>query len=139
MTPHFSYEEAVRSETAARLGIDNTPPADIRETIRWVAHQMEDVRTFLGHPITVTSWYRCPKLNEAVRSKPTSQHIKGEAVDFVCPAFGTPRAIVAALRRSAIPFDQLILEYADTSGGGWTHISFTDDPRGQVLAIGCKF
>ena len=58
----------------------------------------------------------------------------GEAADFICPRFGTPAEIVAAVRDSGIPFDQLILEYA-RNGGGWVHMSFTDRPRRMALEI----
>lgn len=137
LSQHFSYDEAVRSQTAARLKIDNTPSAEVLTTMKRTAQHMEHIRTLLGFPIVVSSWFRCGVLNSAIGGTLTSQHIKGEAVDFTCPGFGTPREIVARLENAA-PYDQLILEYADSPGGGWVHVSFTSNPRGQLLAIGCK-
>ena len=40
------------------------------------------VRAKFDKPITITSGYRSPELCEAIGSKPTSQHTKGEAADF---------------------------------------------------------
>lgn len=130
LTPHFSLEELTFSETATRLGIDNTPPANVMSALRRTAVFMEDVRTRLGAPIHISSGYRCLLLNRALKSKDTSQHVLGEAVDFTAPRFGTPRQIVDVLQDSEIPFDQLILEF-----GRWVHISFSGRNRRQALVI----
>ena len=86
-------------------------------------------------PINITSWIRVPELNLAIGSKPGSQHEKGEAVDFICPQFGSPLDICIALIKckDLIGFDQLILEHT------WVHISWNSTPnsvqRGQVLSL----
>jgi len=135
ITEHFSYEELISSATAARLGIDNSHPSP--EVLSAAAHTatcMETVRDILNVPIHVDSFIRCPALNEAVGSKPTSQHIKGEACDFTAPDFGTPLEIAQELikNRVTVKFDQLIME------GTWVHISFcspTSTPRDEVLSL----
>jgi hypothetical protein len=85
-------------------------------------------------PITIKSGYRSLALNRAIGSKDTSQHIKGQAADFIAPRFGTPLEIVTALRDSGIAYDQLILEFAG-KGRGWVHVSFADNPRNMALQI----
>lgn len=119
------------SETAARFGIDNTPPADVVERMRKICQLLEAVRVRLGGaPIVINSGYRSQKVNALVRGAATSQHCKGEAADFIAPRFGNPAEVCAALRDSGIEYDQLILEY-----GRWTHISVSDKPRHQALTI----
>lgn len=130
LSPHFSLDELTHSETAARLGIDNTPPADVIETLRRTAAYLEDVRARLGVPLIVSSGYRCILLNRALKSRDDSQHLKGEAVDFIAPAFGRPRQIVDALQDSEVPYDQLLLEF-----DRWVHISFSRRNRRQALVI----
>ena len=71
---------------------------------------MERVRALLGHPVTVNSGYRFPAVNKRVGGAATSDHVKGYAVDFVCPAFGDCYAVATAIARSNIAFDQLIFE-----------------------------
>lgn len=135
ITEHFSWEEASFSSTASRLGIDNTIPEEVKNAVRRTAVNMEKVRTVLGKSIHIDSWYRCKELNDSLGSKETSQHRKGEAVDFVCPEFGTPLDIARAIINAGalIRFDQLILEHT------WIHISFCSIPgtipRGQVLSL----
>lgn len=135
LSPHFALAEFCVSDTAARRGIDNTPPGHVIQALERTALGLEAVRVRLGTaPITITSGYRSLPLNRLIGSRDSSQHVMGEAADFICPRFGTPAEIVAAVRDSGIPFDQLILEYA-RNGGGWVHMSFTDRPRRMALEI----
>ena len=133
LSEHFTLEEFTFSQTAARKGIDNDPPATMYLTLKRTAAGMEQVRSLLGAPIKITSAYRCLSLNAAIGSKNTSQHTKGEAVDFTC-AVGDPKTIVARIMSSDIKFDQLICEF-----DSWTHISVTNQPgavpRKQALII----
>jgi hypothetical protein len=130
LSPNFSLSDLVRSETAEERGIDNTPPPEIVENLRRLAAGLEKVRALLGSPPEISSGYRCAALNEAVGGSSTSQHMQGLAVDFECPAFGTPLEIADAIARSGLVFDQCILEY-----GRWVHLSFSDAPRRRLLTI----
>jgi len=132
MTPlsaHFSLEEALVSQTAARLGISNDPPLDVVRNMKRAALGMELVRQLLGQPIHVNSWYRSPELNKAVGGSPTSDHITGFAVDFTCPTYGKPEDIVRAIIKSTVDFKQVIYEF-----NSWVHISFNGMQR-QALVI----
>ena len=130
LSPNFSLSDLVRSETAEERGIDNTPPPEIIENLKRLAAGLEKVRALLGAPLEISSAYRCAALNEAVGGSGTSQHMQGLAVDFECPAFGTPLEIADAIGRSGLVFDQCILEY-----GRWVHLSFSDAPRRRLLTI----
>lgn len=130
LSPHFTLDEFTVSETAARRGIDNTPPPDVLERLKHTAQGLEAVRTRLGAPLTITSGFRCMAVNRALGSNDTSDHVTGDAADFICPRFGSPGTIVSALVDAGIPFDQLIHEF-----GRWVHISFAPRMRGQVLTI----
>lgn len=127
LTDHFSLEELTRSSTAERMGIDNTPPANILPHLMEVAHGLELVRLLLGHPMYIDSGYRCEELNTAIHGSKTSHHMAGWAADFVCPAFGSPFKIVQEIAKSDIIFDQCIQE------GTWVHISFAHGYRREIL------
>jgi len=134
LSSHFTLDEFTTSQTAARLGLDNTPPPEVMPALLKTAQGMEAVCVRLGGaPISVSSGYRSPAVNKAVGGSANSQHTKGEAVDFICPRFGSPADVAAALRGSGIEYDQLILEF-----GRWVHISFSDKPRHMALEIDAK-
>lgn len=136
LSEHFTLAEFIRSTTAARAGIDNTPPDSIVDNLVRTANLMEKVRSLLGHPIRITSGYRCSALNKMVGSKPTSLHVNGLACDFVCPDYGSPVDICKAIESSKIEYDKCILEfYNPQTGDGWVHIQLGRDMRRQMLTI----
>lgn len=129
LTRHFTLAEATRSDTARRLGIPNTPSPEAFERIMNTAFQMERVRSVLkDNPITITSWFRNPQVNSAVGGVAESAHLRGDAVDFVCPGYGSVTEVCRAIRDSDIEFDQLIWEH-----DRWVHLSFDPRMRRQVL------
>ena len=117
LTPNFSLEELTHSEIAERLGLDNTPDETVTANLVRLAKMLEEVRRILGRPIMVNSAYRSIKVNEAVGSKPTSQHCIGCAADIKVPGL-TPDNIVKEILKTNIEFDQLIREF-----DSWVHIS----------------
>ncbi|MFZ2972228.1 MAG: D-Ala-D-Ala carboxypeptidase family metallohydrolase [Ferribacterium limneticum] len=129
LSKYFTLDELTFSQTAARIGIDNTPSMEMANQLGLTAYHMDKVRELLGHPVIVSSGYRSPELNAAVRGSATSSHVRGEAVDFTCPGYGSVREVFDAIRESDICFDQLIVEF-----GRWVHIGFDARMRGQCLA-----
>lgn len=128
LSPHFTLAELTATQ---HRGIDNTAPPDVVERLKQTALLMEQIRLRLGAPIIVSSGYRCPELNKAVGGQPNSQHLTGQAVDFICPGFGPPATVMSALVDSGIEYDQLIVEF-----GRWVHVSWVpQNRRHQALVI----
>lgn len=128
LSPHFTLDELTASQTAARRAIDNSAPPYVVENLRRLAQLLEQVRTKLGVPLIISSGYRSPALNAAVGGAKNSQHLVGEAADFIAPGFGSPISICSRLvDATEVEFDQLIQE------GTWVHISTSARPRRQVL------
>ena len=134
LSPNFTLEELTASETAERHGIDNTPTPEVIENLKHLAASLQEVRTLLGNkPITINSGYRSLEVNEKLGSKPTSDHCKGLAADFICPSFGSPDEIVRAILASPISYKQVIREF-----NRWVHIAVPapgEEPRRQALII----
>lgn len=132
LSTHFTLAEFITSQTAARMGLDNTPPDGVMSNLEHTALGLEGVRTLLGVPLIISSGYRSPEVNRAVGGALDSQHKQGLAADFIAPGFGSPLQVARAIIASGIKFDQLIME------GTWVHISFNAVPRGQVLTATFK-
>lgn len=121
LSPHFSFREATYSATAQDRGMLNTPNDAQLEAMKYTAFKLEVVRQVLDNrPLYITSWFRSWALNNAIGGAQKSQHSNGEAVDFKCPGFGSPKQIALELmaNKELVGYDQLILEPT------WIHISF---------------
>lgn len=130
---YFTLEELTRSAKATELGIDNTPPPEVIANLEaLVANVLDPLREIIGKPIRINSGYRSPELNRAVGGARRSQHLKGEAADFVIVG-GTKADMYKAFAiiKNRLPFDQLIDEY-DLR---WIHVSYSHEGhnRKQVL------
>ena len=130
---HILYEEAIKSQMAKRLGIDNNVyDPMILENMKLVAEKcFEPARAYFGKPIIVNSFYRCPELNKAVKGAPNSQHLKGQAID-IDTGDKYQNMILFGWMKDNLKFDQLINEY-DFS---WIHVSYKKQGnRNQILEI----
>lgn len=129
---NFKPDEFFRSETADRLSIDNTTDNYLMlENLYRCADLMQEIRELLAFPIRITSGYRCEALNDVVGGVRNSQHINGEAIDFICPKFGTPENIVRYIKERGVEVDQCIVE-----NNSWVHVSIRHkDNRNQFLVF----
>lgn len=131
---HFTLDEMIHSDTADRLGIDNTPTSEAIQCIDdLVTNVLDNLRGGWGRPIIVTSGYRCNELNAAVGGARNSQHLKGQAADIVSDDFEAFHRFVRRWCKDN-DFDQCIFEYS--GGREWVHISYVEGRnRRQVMDL----
>lgn len=142
LTENISLNELLASKKATQFGIDNMPSQIVLEhLIESAIHLWQPARELLGHPIHITSGYRCPALNAKVGGAKNSAHLYGYAIDFHCPKFGSTRQIVQFLasefKKNGIKFDQAIIEYPQ-SPNSWVHLGYkkgNGTQRGSVFTI----
>ena len=124
VSKNFALSEMVKSATAERLNVDNSP-SDIHlvNLTHLAIHILQPVRDQFG-VITINSGYRSPALNAKVGGSKTSQHCNGQAADF--ESFSTPNPDLAKWIAKNLDFDQLILEVYDgvNPNSGWVHCSY---------------
>ena len=111
VSKNFALSEMVKSATAERLNVDNSP-SDIHlvNLTHLAIHILQPVRDEFG-VITVNSGYRSPDLNKAVGGSDKSQHCHGQAADFESYSVSNPD--LAEWIRDNLEFDQLILNLHD--------------------------
>lgn len=143
LSDNFWLYEFEKSDTAVRLGIDNTVPEHLIPKLEYLAatvlqptrdHFVKRLKR--ARSMKINSGYRCPALNFAVGSKDTSQHLKAEAADAEIP--GVDNYEVACWIRDNLEFDQLILEfYTGEPSSGWVHVSKKEEGhnRNECLTI----
>lgn len=80
---HFSPEEVISYADQVRGGVRNDLPDrqlwDNLVPTLWVVDQL---RAYLGAPITLTSIYRAPDYNRQVGGATGSMHLQNRAIDF---------------------------------------------------------
>jgi uncharacterized protein YcbK (DUF882 family) len=140
LTPHFSFEELTRTRQAELQDVNRKEARDYFDRLKLVAEMLEAIRAKFG-VVRVTSGFRGPALNKAVGGSSSSQHSKGEAADFVCPAVTVDELHKWIVTESKLPFGQCILE--KPPGSAWIHISlgapYRDPKRcGESLAFDGK-
>ena len=151
ISAHISYGEGVRSQTAARRGLDNTPDEKQRDNMRMVGIVFEAIRKLLGNKsITISSFFRSPAVNKALGGSATSAHCHGCAIDLDGFRGGNVDAFGIMARKmddngGLRGIDQLIGEFfVDVANdgsvsfraegdAGWIHLGIADKPRDQVL------
>ena len=135
LSEHLTLEEFTHSDTANRLGIDNTLPDELLETAKYTAQNLfEPIRELLGGvSINIDSGYRCHDLNVAVRGVPTSQHAKAEALDLHTNNM-TIQEGFNKIKDSSLTWDQLICEH-DSAGHIWIHASITANGTNRQQVI----
>lgn len=125
ISEHVSYAEAIKSDTAIKFGIDNTPNAETIARMKHVATTIfEPVRNNFGVPIGVTSFYRSPALNRKIGGSSTSEHVYGSAMDIDADVYGmvTNKDIFNYIRKN-LTFNQLIWEFGTDKEPDWVHVS----------------
>lgn len=158
LTEHFSFEELSESDTATRLGIDNTPPENVVDNLLKTAALAESIRAALTEEamrtvfVVVTSGYRCEALERVLTkgdfaewcSKRDIQpddvawriyfrdkaHPKGKSLDFKAPRFGTPYQIVKFIASRPDLMAQIDKIIME---GDWVHVCWSDVPRHEVM------
>ena len=123
MSKYFTLQEMLRSETALRKKIDNSPSYEIVRNLERLAEFLDQLREAWGSGIRVSSGFRCVQLNNAVGGVQNSQHIYGCAAD-IQPSNGKFNEFVAFLKKwlAGRAFDKCIIETSKSSGARWIHI-----------------
>jgi uncharacterized protein YcbK (DUF882 family) len=135
LTANFTLSEMVKSETALRHNMDNTPGEAEIASLRLLCEKiLQPVREHYGKGVKVNSGFRHPEVNAKVGGSKTSDHCKGQAADIEIP--GVANADLAAHIVDTYKFTQVILEFytPGVPDSGWVHVSY--DPanlKNQVL------
>lgn len=139
MSKNFSLAELVASDTARRRGIDNTPSFEVVSHLEELCDNLlQPLRDAWGAPISVTSGFRCHKLNQAVGGVATSAHLMGYAADLQISDMKKfdefVKFVVGWIKDKS--FDQCLIERSGSTR--WLHIGYKNqngEQRHQIKNI----
>jgi len=132
ISKNITYKEAIHSNTAKRMGIENIPNEEQIANMFTIAEMIfQPLRSFVGGPIKITSFFRSPKLNQAIGGSKSSQHCKGQAMDLDDVYGHKTNAEMFMYIRENLDFDQLIWEFGDEENPNWIHVSYVDKQKNR--------
>lgn len=116
---NFKLSELIYSEKAVQHNINNMPDINSLDCmLDLIFYCLQPVRDFIKKPMIITSGYRNKEVNKLVGGVANSQHMKGQAADFIIKGLSVAY-IIDLIKNSGIEYDQLINEY-----NRWVHISY---------------
>ena len=132
ISEHISYKEAVRSDTADRLNIINIPGETELDNMSTISEKIfEPLRSHVGGPIRINSFFRSVELNKAIGGSSTSQHCKGQAFDLDDSYGHMSNADMYKFVKDNLDFDQMIWEFGDDENPNWIHISYVSQEKNR--------
>ena len=126
LSKNLSLNEVIKSNTALRRGIDNTPTEAHLENLKYIAEKIfQPIREHFGVPIYISSGYRSKELNEAIGGSPRSFHSHGMALDLDQDGRnrGVSNADVFYYIKDNLQFTELIWEFGDETNPNWVHVA----------------
>ena len=138
LSKNFSLKEMIKSSTAIRLGVDNTPSEfHISNLKDLCVNILQPGREEFGR-IDINSGYRSPELCERIGSSKTSNHAFGFAADIEPndpdETFVTNFMVLKWIAEN-LEFKELIAEYfdKDDKNAGWVHVAYQEgNNRGTI-------
>ena len=132
ISKHISYKEGTNSVTAIRRGIDNTPNDKQLDNMVLLAEKVfEPLRVWVGGPIKINSFFRCPQLNKAIGGSTKSQHCHGQAIDIDDTYGKVANSEMYNYIKNNLDFDQMIWEFGDDDNPAWVHISYVSEDENR--------
>jgi len=141
ISTNISYDEVIRSQTATRRNIDNTPNFKQMIVIKHLARNFfQPLRLAMAAPLKINSFYRSKKLNKAIGGSKKSDHmVEGDVAaidldDTYSQAYNVYNRDIFLFILRNMDYYKLIWEYDDklTPEGQrspkWVHVSYSTDP-----------
>lgn len=135
LSKYLKVKDFILSATAQARKIDNRLPASLLQNAKNIASLYDKIYEQFNGNVQVSSGYRSPALNNAVRGSSTSQHKSAQAID-VQGKNGIKNADILRWVQKNLRYNQLIWEYGNSVEPRWVHIGYGN--RMQFLRIGVK-
>jgi zinc D-Ala-D-Ala carboxypeptidase len=137
--------EVIKSNTATRKGIDNSPTSEQLERITKLSEMVFDpLREWVGDQVKINSGFRSPKLNKAIGGaggiNGTSQHCANNGAAFdIDDTFGhATNAQMFHYIKDNMSFDQMIWEFGDDNNPDWVHVSYVSEAKNRMEILVAK-
>jgi len=123
LSPNFTLEEMARTSYADLKEKNLKEASTHKGQLVLVCQELQKLRGFLSRPVYISSGFRCQELNAKVFGAVNSQHLLGEAADFVAEGYQDSKGIEYIFWWCAnnLSYRQIILE-RPANRKPWVHI-----------------
>lgn len=117
LSKHFMLSDFIKSSIAAERGYDNCPNIHVISNLQQVClNVLEPVVEQFGPHLHILAGYQCLEILHELELDLTSQHLTGQAVDFLVKLPGTKDSLeglmpVFGWMCDNISYDELFMEY----------------------------
>lgn len=128
LSDNLMLSEMLRSESAKRLGVNNTPTQEhVNNMIKLAQNVFQPIRNHFKVPIRISSGYRSAQLNAKIKgASKTSEHSLGMAMDIDMDNTSITNKQVFNYIKDNLIFNQLIWEFGTKDNPSWVHVSFNE-------------
>ena len=126
LSKNLWLSEVIKSNTATRRGIDNSPTDLHIANLKYLAEKIfQPIREHFGCPIFVSSGYRSKALNEAIGGSQRSFHSHGMALDLDMDnkASKISNTDIFNFIKDNLEYTELIWEFGDEDKPDWVHVA----------------
>jgi len=140
LSNNLTLAEVIKSNTAIRRGIDNTPTDAHIENLKYLAEKVfQPIREHFGCPIFVSSGYRSKGLNEAIGGSQRSFHSHGCALDLDMDgrAGDVNNEDIFYYIKNNLQYTELIWEFGTEDRPDWVHVAIAkgrEDEKNAKIA-----
>ena len=140
LSNNLSLSEVIKSNTAIRRGIDNTPTDAHIENLKYLAEKVfQPIREHFASSIFVSSGYRSKALNEAIGGSQRSFHSHGCALDLDMDGRSNKitNADIFNYIKENLPYSELIWEFGTEDNPNWVHVAIAkgrEDEKNAKIA-----
>ena len=134
LSKNLWLSEVVKSNTATRKGIDNSPTEEHINNLKYLAKKIfQPIREHFGCPIFVSSGYRSKALNEAIGGSQRSFHSHGCALDLDMDnkASKISNTDIFNFIKESLEYTELIWEFGNDTNPDWLHVSFVSNEQNR--------
>ena len=133
LSENFTLAQLTTEPIAVRKRMDNTPSEVTIECLKLLCENvLEPLQAGIGKPLHILSGYRTQMVNIAAHGSKASEHMFGQAVDFmvndILPMDLWKNIILDVY--GYIQYDRIILEF-----GKWVHISYKSVNTQRKLSL----
>ena len=141
ISKYVSYTEVVRSSTALKNGITNSPNKIQLDRIILLCKRVFDpLREWCGGRVKINSVFRSKLLNDRIGGSKSSQHManKGAAIDIDDIYENKTNVEMFHYIKDNLDFDQLIAEFPENGKLNWVHVSYNECCNRKNILIATK-